>query len=179
MSPKKKKTYLAIVGVMGSGLIVDRFMLADSATAPQAAEAIPLDVVNGLNDTDALTKTQIPGVPFPKNIPTFGSGFVLRDVFVKPGGSHDPSDNTARTGAGLRKIALPQNLTREEFAEAHTLTAVFSDQGVEIAVVDEKWLRVGQSITGCELTGVEGEKARFQCRDGESSLEISDPIQGH
>lgn len=178
MSAKKKKTYLAIVGILSLAFFVDRLWLSGSATAPQTASAGPPDADLGLTGPEELTKLPIPGVPFPKNIPKFGTDFVLRDVFLKPGKTGGPTRNPSLDGRSTGDAVREHDHSRKEFASSHTITAVFSDDGLGIAVVDGEWLRVGQSISGCRLIGVDGAEARFQCHDGELTMEISDAISG-
>ncbi len=178
MSAKKKKTYMAVVGILTLAFIVDRLLLSDGVAVPQTAAAVPPDDTLGFTTSEEPTRSSIPGVPFPKNIPTFGEGFVLRDVFLKPGNTGDPSKDASHHNADGGETQT-HDLSRKEFAARHTITALFSDEGLGIAVVDGEWIRVGRRISGCRLIGVDGAKARFQCYDGELTMDISDAVSGH
>lgn len=178
MSPKKKKTYLAVVGVGVLGLAVDRLVLTDGATGPQLAQGFSFDVTAAATATPVTAKSKIPAVPFPKDIPRLGDGVTLRDVFVKPGTAGAPALDAARTLAEADKSKRPKDLGHAAFAQTHKLTAVFSDEGTEIAVVDGTWIQVGQTITGCRLEGVDVDEALFRCHDGPATLKISDAIPG-
>ena len=83
------------------------------------------------------------------------SGDALRDAFA-PSQIWKPAQAQAEAE---RPDADVQTL--QEFGRTHTLTAVISGaQGA--AILDDRVVRIGQTIAGCTLVAVEGDSALFQ-----------------
>jgi len=174
VTSRRKKTYLIAIGVGCLALAIDRFALTESVTEPAPSEAAP--VVAAAEPVSAATevpRVPIPAVPFPKNLPAYDATRDIRDVFLAPR-ERDADGNAIRAGKGPKTDGSDQPGLAAEFAGKHTLNAVLDDHGLKMAVVDGKWIRIGDDIQGCRLTTISGTAARFQCSDGDAVLDISD-----
>lgn len=162
------------IGVGCVALGIDRFVLTGSATAPQEAEAVASGhAIIPEVDSD-VARVPIPAVPFPKNLPEFDPLRGIRDVFVRPSDAA-VDENGVRQGQEGPKTRGPKRPTSAaEFAAQHTLGAVLDDQRLKIAVVDGRWMKVGDAFDDCRLTTISGTAAHFQCPDGEAVLDISE-----
>ncbi len=153
---------------------IDRFLLSESATAPQYAEAAaPSNAITPEVSTE-LTRVPIPAVPVPKNLPTFDPLRGIRDVFVSPSEALVGDDGLLPGQEGPNTAGPKRRSSAAEFVAQHALSAVLDDPRLKIAVVDGQWIRVGDAFDDCRLTTVSGTEAHFQCPDGEAVLDISE-----
>jgi len=149
--------YIAITLLALGALFVDRFLFGGS-TAP--AEVAAQDTVQEITArVQALSPTglSIPELPFPRNLTALSDAATVRDLFAPPG----PEPASKRGAAAHRQDAAKADA--ETFTSRNRLEAVLSDRETPMAVVNGKWIRVGQSVDGCTLTRVEGTRAYFQC----------------
>jgi len=172
VTSNRKKVYLIGIGVGFVALGIDRFMLPESATAPLEAEAAASGRAIIPDANSDVARAPIPAVPFPKNLPAFDPTHDIRDVFLTP------SDALAAQAGDRKgpKTGEPNQVSSAaEFAKQHTLNAVLDDQRLKIAVVDGRWMKVGDTFDDCRLTTISGTAAHFLCPYGEAVLDFSDP----
>lgn len=168
MSRIKRRIYLSVIGVCAAALLVDRLLLRESVTEPATVDAA-IAVPPKANSTEAgpTGHQPIPELPFPPGLVPIESTAGFRDIFspadnsFASDGDSDPHDTAS---ASTSKSA------RASFVAEHRLEAVMEDGGLRIVIVNGTWLRPGQSLSGCELTAVEGTRASFACDDGEAVL---------
>lgn len=177
MTRRKKRIYAAILALAGSALLLDRVMLVGP---PQAASADNVAHRSlsalGVQTPTARTPPLAP-TPFPK-LPLYQTPLRhLRDVFAPAtlaqtallGPAHDgaaPASGSRRDESGA---AHP-----ERFERNHRLLAVMVSGDVTVAVVDDRWLSVGDTLDGCELVEISGTGASFRCPNGTASLSATD-----
>jgi len=175
MTSTRKRIYLIVIGVGGLALVVDRLVLSDSATAPQTAEAASNGSESPAGVSAAPNKVPIPAVPFPDNLPDVPQIAGLRDVFARP----DNPEKAADRGGGARPKTRDESqvVSPAEFVQRHSLEAVFREADLHVAVVNGRWLGVGDVMDACRLVGLRDPSARFACPTGEAVLDISDGIK--
>lgn len=183
MDQRRRKLYLALLGLAAAGLVIDRFVLTQSATAPASA-GIPASphATTGIQAENAGKtglpggpSTSIPEIPFPRGLQTAKDKRPILDLFAPPhvrlqnkssaGLSHNRGP--IRSGAGL-----PERLSGAMFERRHTLEGVLVQQRLKLAVLNGRSMRIGDSIDGCKLTEVSGYEARFECDDGPVVLKL-------
>jgi hypothetical protein len=159
--------------VAASAFAVDRWIIGD----PKSADAVPIDA-----DTleHALLAEEVPAAPihdmprqFPENLPNMDWSRPMSNPFEPPPEvarrnlAPDTSEapETARSG---RQPGEPPRAA--EFVEAHVLSGVFVGQS---AIIDGRVVRLGQKVDDAELLRVEGNKAHFQCSDGQATLSLT------
>ena len=181
MATRKKQLYLGVMLLGGAALFVDRFLLPSSATAPAPVAATPTRAGRSLRPAtadapgkDPAVELSVPELPFPRNLPPWDHSGPMRDLFSPlTAGVQTTADNPdAASGQG----------TCAAFSREHRLEAVFVEsgatgngaaEGLRIAVIDGRWVRVGETLDGCTLIEADGNKVRFRCRDGELSLRLA------
>ncbi len=182
----KTKVYLALIAAGLAVLVVDRCFLGASAPASTAASEVepaakaeggesmpappPRPVPNQAPGAQG-SKLSVPELHFPRNLPAYDPAFEMRDVFARREEDNSISDvgHTGKTGSG-KKGAAGDAIGREAFQTAHRLDAVMVQESLRIAVVDGRWMRVGDAVDRCTLTRIEGDAVVFQCHDGDSVL---------
>jgi len=173
VSTTRRRAYLIAIGIGCVALAVDRFILTESATAPQDVNAAGINRTTLPEEPADAGQTPVPAVPFPRNLPAFDPTRDIRDVFVRPSDAIAGDDEQQR-GPKSPKTGDPKEATSAaEFVTRHTLSAVLDDGRLKIAVVDGLWMRVGDAFDDCRLTSVSGTAARFRCPDGDAVLDIA------
>jgi hypothetical protein len=138
--------------------------------APGRRTTSPLD--KGEFRGVAAEELSIPELPFPRNLKSTDSTVALRDIFARPPsaamettaeGASDSPETSAKPGE-------KQCIGRAAFAVQHRLKAVMVMEGLKIAIVDGRWMQVGDVVDGCTLSDISGESAVFRCRDGDALL---------
>ena len=176
MSPKKRKSYLVVMALGGVALIVDRVILTDVDGSPNTAIAS----AGATNDLDALVNTPsvgaalttaaIPELPFPKLPKTTGFSADTRDMFEPPrrvvSRTAEPDNQDSDFPVGSQGDDV------ETFRSRHRLSGLLLHQGLKIAVVNGRWMRINDALDGCELVSVLPDRAVFKCRDGQAELTI-------
>ena len=176
MSPRKKRGYYAIISVVGIALMVDRLVLKSGS--PDSAAAVQIFV-----DAPAAERTQveedstlaIPELHFPCNLSPYDPWTMTRDIFAPPTRreGHGDSDATGNFNGKSKSSSFDGRMNRGAFEKSVALNGVIVQEGLEIAITDGQWLRIGQSYHGCALHRVSGNTAVFQCNDGEAVLRVN------
>jgi len=175
----KRRVYFAVMIFSGLALFVDRFVFSDNAATPEAANASFPGVAVQSTDLSvpvAQNAPAIPELPFPREVERFTFGSEIRDVFAPP--SAASSEKLGPYGAGEDGLlpgdgARARGLDRASFEAQHELGGVLTHERLRIAIVDGRWLRIGDKLDGCTLTRVSGEAACFECHNGEAVLKPS------
>jgi len=151
-------------------LLVDRCVLSESVTAPPDAAAVERPTVRPVRpDPPNPAAVSIPELPFPRNLPRFDARADIRDLFSAS--SADLAGSTADKGRRRSpRDADPTWSDSATFVSRHHLQGAMLQDRLKIAIVDGVWVRIGESIDGCELTDVAGNKVRFACYDGPAEL---------
>lgn len=180
MTSGKKKAYLGALVVTAVALAVDRCFLTDRAPRdavaverPGAESPAEPDNVNSQKATEA---SSIPQIPFPHGLEPFEPGSDLRDPFDLPSSVRERVQAARRTDnedPSMKTQARAGELSRVDFGAKHRLQGVVVHERLKIAIVNGRWLRLGQALDGCILTAVADNAARFDCFDGESILEVT------
>ncbi|MHC5108629.1 MAG: hypothetical protein ACYTHJ_01975 [Planctomycetota bacterium] len=172
----RNKTYAIVLGVCLTALVIDRFVLSDSATTPQLVAAMP--VVAGAqatpeNPVGTDNRHEIPELPFPFEVNRFTKESVAVDPFQPPG---IPGDGDAQGGNAGTDQAVdhgyvdPDKLDRASFEARYRLSAIMKSGQTSVVVLDDQWLRIGDWLGGCRLIEVSGREAVFECTDGQAIL---------
>lgn len=174
MPRAKTKIYIAFMLLGGAALVVDRCVLTPSTTmpAPAAASAPGLAAqppAQAAGPTPGAPQLATLELPFPRAIPVWDPQSPIRDLFA-PFSDDDAADkrrkrSPRRGDAGKGSCA--------DFAAQHQLEAVLVQESLKIAILDGVWVRIGESVDGCVLTEIIGNKVRFRCRDGDALLALS------
>jgi hypothetical protein len=178
MTRRRKKTYAAILTLGALAVLIDRVMLAgpQNAAAEGTVERRSLSAL-GVRTPDAqtpsLAATPFPDVKARRNAP----GGNPRDIFAPTAAARqalsmsasDPARRSSRSPRGDKDVT-----TAERFATDHRLVAIMVSGDVAVAVVDDLWLSVGDSIDGCRLIEITGTTATFRCATGEAALSVLD-----
>ena len=183
---RRKKTYLVLLAVSALGLVIDRFVLTGSATAPAQASADtgvqPRDGRH-IPTIDAGPSASIPEIPFPTGLVAAESLSTIPDVFAPPSARLRGELDAGRThNAAIDRSGRgsSQRLSGAAFENRHTLVGVLVHQRRQIglpmkmAVLDGRPVRIGDVIDGCTLKDVSGYRARFECHDGPAVLKVRD-----
>ena len=118
----------------------------------------------------------MPELPFPRKLPTLEVSAPLgpiRDLFAPPGFGEPATDKDAQRSDRERRAG---RCSAAIFVTRHNLQGVFLNEGLRIAVVDDAWMRLGQSTDGCTLSAIHGNEVRFECYDGEAALRVIDEV---
>lgn len=174
MSKTKQKLYGTIMIVAAAAFAVDHWVIGD----PKAADAVPIE-----SETleHALLTEAGPNEPnydmprqFPENLPSMDWSRPMPNPFEPPQevarrnqtpNTDGEDSETSRLG---RRPGEPPRAA--EFVAAHRLSGVFVGQS---AIVDGRVVRLGQEVDDAELLRVEGNKAHFQCSDGQATLSLA------
>ena len=181
----KTKVYLSLIGAGFIGLAVDKFYFGASAPATTNAGELQTEVIKDEADGKAAPRARDPvkpGVPsklsvpelhFPRNLPTYDPGYELRDVFSRMDieGTEERAGKSAKEKTG--KNAAVETIGREVFQASHRVDAVMVQESLKIALVDGRWVRVGDVVDSCKLTRIEGDSVYFECHDGGTELSPS------
>lgn len=174
MKMTRRKTYLALLGLGGAALVVDRFVLTTPLAEPWEAlagethegESVPGDA----RGPQFGTPLGIPELPFPGGLSAIGLDGSIHDLFTPPSRRADTRATARPAGASCAPPSVPAH---KAFADSHRLEAILEEGDVHIAVVGGELLKPGGKIAGCVLRKLEGTKAYFSCEDGEAVLELS------
>ena len=177
MTKAKKITYLVVIGVGVSGLILDRVLRSGSSATPARASASENPVPAAGTETESEDSASIFALevtPFPADLPPVGDTFRGRDPFEM-------------TDSVLKQLSLsipaeqeqsaeesPDSSPRESFQTRHRLSAVMRVGKTQIAVLDGMVLAKGQWLDDCELIQIEDRAVHFDCPDGEVVLTIDE-----
>ena len=181
----KTKVYLSLIGAALVGLAVDKCYFGATAPAPTNAGELDTEVtrndsegksaqsVRVSSNTSGAPKRNVPQLHFPRHLPSYDSAYELRDVFA-PIGTEGIEAAIAQSGKGKSgKDTAAGTIGRDAFEANHRVDAVMVQESLKIALVDGRWVRVGDMVDGCELTGIEGNSVLFECHDGVTELSPS------
>jgi hypothetical protein len=167
---RSRKIVLAVLAVAVAALLVDRLVLAPSASGPKQAQARPtpsggtaeaktaaLPVPATLSGTEAdsalAERLEATAERFQLDPEALRDGFVPArawlDELVEPVPQEEPEQ------------VAPEASPAEQFAEQHTLTSVILISGGGSAVIDGKVVPVGQAIDGFTLIRLTRSSAVF------------------
>jgi hypothetical protein len=173
MLKSKKHAYVAVMVLGGAALVVDRCILTPSATMPASVAASdrspragirPPTVPGAPGPADA--PLSIPELPFPRGLPPWDPRAPIRDLFA-PHAEENAADKARST-----KAADAGKGTCAAFVKEHHLDAVLLQERLKIAIIDGVWVRIEESVDGCILSEIVGNKVRFLCRDGDVVLAL-------
>ncbi len=178
MASRRKRAYLVVILLGAVALAADRLLLQDPATGPEVAVA-ESDVVRSTpapSVDHAVRPAPIPELPFPTGLERFalsGTDETIRDLFSAPR-ARGAGDATGTNSAHVSDTDGKNRLSGDAFRTHHRLGGVVIHQRLRIAVVDDVWVKKGQSLDGCELVDIAGNEARFECHDETVVLEVLD-----
>ncbi len=170
MQPSKNKIYIAFMLLGGVALVVDRCVLTPSMTMPAtvaaSATTAPPPTAASAPSAETLATLEL---PFPRAIPAWDPQSPIRDLFA-PFSDDDAAD---KRRARSPRSAEAGHGTCAGLASQRHLEAVLVQDSLKIAILDGAWVRIGESVNGCVLTEIVGNKVRFHCRDGDTLLTFS------
>lgn len=180
MNPQRKKAYLLLIVIAVVALVVDRLVLTDSITTPDVALASMVEPSTAVRPTQPMVVSQrntIPVLPFPMHLPTIDPETRLVDIFqpvpqrgyLSTQAEKEQLRSTGRSGVVQLKASA--------FKRQHRLTGVLIYGQVKVAIVDGKWIRINEKISGCHLESMSGNQAHFICHDGPVVLTVENPSQ--
>lgn len=181
MSRQKKRIYLSLMAVGAAALLTDRFVLPNRVTEPSTALALSTArSVASVDRADAESGSglSIPELPFPRDMRPPDQTSNVRDLFAPPMSALSPKSDgglTDKDGSKTDGDDRTGQITGAVFLTQHRLTGVLIRQGLEIAVVDDAWVRIGQTFGGCKLVAVTGNEAKFECPEEDVVLKIVEP----
>ncbi len=176
MSRHKKRAYLILMAIGAGALAVDRFVLPTPVTEPGTAVALSTTTPAATadhSDTESVPGLSIPELPFPRGLKPLDQTAVMRDLFAPPSSALHP--NTDGEPTDKHGAETGGDRTGAVFLTQHRLTGVLIRKGLEIAVVDDAWVRIGQELDGCKLVALSGNDATFACPDQEVVLKVVEP----
>jgi len=120
----------------------------------------------------AAEELSIPELPFPRNLNPYDPSAPIRDIFMRPpSAAVETADQAASDSPeSAATSGEKQRIGRAAFAAQHRLDAIMIQQRLKIAILDGRWMQVGDVIDGCTLFVINGESAVFRCRDGDALL---------
>ena len=167
MPRAKKKIYIAVMLLGGVALVVDRCVLTTSVTMPATVAATaPPPPAASAPSAETLATLEL---PFPRAIPAWDPQSPIRDLFAP----FSDENATDKRHTRSRRGADAGQGTCAAFVTQHRIEAVLVQESLKIAIVDGAWVRIGESVDGCILTEIVGNKVRFRCRDGDIVLALS------
>lgn len=156
--------YLVILGAAGAGLAFDTFVLRAKADSGAGA------------DDPALDSTQLPGpraAAASRNEPLGARFDAANDLLESP--AFRRLDGFAKPNSEIIDLRPDASGTTGGFAARHRLTAVLSQPGGDLAVVDGLLIRVGDSVEGLRLMAIEKDGAIFEGEGKQLRLPLARP----
>ena len=176
MSRTKQKLYGTILIVTAAGFAVDHWVIG----SPKAADAVPIESETLertlLAEVDATEPNYDMPRQFPENLPSMDWSRPMLNPFEPPpevarrDRAPDIGSGDSETSSFARRPGEPPRAA--EFVRAHRLSGVFVGQS---AIVDGRIVGLGQKVDDAKLLRVEGNKAHFQCSDGQATLSLARP----
>jgi hypothetical protein len=163
---KRQKICLAVLGVAGVALVLDRAVLSRgprggpaSAAADETATGAPLPRPSGL-----------PAAEPPKAAP---SGSLVDKLQALAKAGDEVADAFALPAAWRAELgARPRPSAADVFGRRHRLTAVMLTGRIRRAVVDDTCLAVGEVMDGFRLIAVDAASATFVRGDARVTLRL-------
>jgi len=176
MSKTKQKLYGTILIVAVAALGADHLLIGD----PKAANAVGIESETLdralLTEADSTEPSHDMPRQFPENLPSMDWSRPMLNPFEPPpevarrDRAPDIGSGDSETSSFARRPGEPPRAA--EFVRAHRLSGVFVGQS---AIVDGRIVGLGQKVDDAKLLRVEGNKAHFQCSDGEATLSLARP----
>ncbi len=177
MSKSRKKLALGVV-VLGAGaMIADRAMFGVAEPAPAAAAPAPAgraaSAKAATRPAAAEESLAIPELVFPKQIPRVESLEDIRDWFAPPATVAEAEENEADTPSTTAAPPAPAS-AETPFEQRYRLDAVVIIGSTRMAVVEGRWLRIGDTLGGekARLVEVHDQAAVFEIRGEKKSLRV-------
>jgi hypothetical protein len=177
-SSRERNVFIGILGVALMGLGVDRVFLGSGATGPAAASAAAAEAFAADPFSDAIDVQFTEPADEPEPLTSALAGRLedfaqrgqrevgdLPDVF-EPSASWRSTSSSDGDGASRPASAS------EAFQAAHRLTAVMLSDSNPGAVVDGRFLRIGQALDGFILTSVNERSALFKAEHEQAELAL-------
>jgi hypothetical protein len=174
---KRQKLLVCLAGLAVIALLVDKFVLrGEGDLGPSAAEAdqgsplsAPAPTPGGPEEPLIAPKSTID-----ERLAAYDAVNPRRDPFVLS----EAMRATLAAAAEQQKEAQqvhpqPETTPADEFAAAHRLEAVLISESGQLAIVDGRPIRVGESLDGFRLAGVETLAAVFERGGQRVRLSIS------
>ncbi|MDO8631967.1 MAG: hypothetical protein Q7R41_15890 [Phycisphaerales bacterium] len=122
----------------------------------------------------AAEELSIPELPFPRNLDPFDPSAPIRDIFARSQSAATETTDQAASDSPetSAKPDEKRRIGRMAFAAQHRLEAVMIQQSLKIAILDGRWMQVGDVVDGCTLSDISGESVVFRCRDGDALLSL-------
>jgi hypothetical protein len=117
----------------------------------------------------------IPKVPFPPGLSSWEPDTGLRDLFAPPGPAGSQAEASQGDDGGFP--GEPRQVRSSELIKKRRLHAILRHERIGVAVIDNQWLLVGDSIDGCTVTAVFGTEVEFRCFDGPVTFRLSDGLR--
>ncbi len=177
MNAKKKKLYGGVLLIGLLALTLDRFLLAEPASATAAvprkarAEGPPADAEQEPSTGPILSAAAFPGL-----LPAPETGDDIRDAFTLSGMGRRLmlGEDEADFGApGSGRHGGRRGASAADFKARHELHAVMTGTATRVAIVDGRWLSLEEAVDGCFLTDITGQTAVFECWDGTAELSVT------
>jgi len=179
MRRQRRGTYLALLAVGATALAADRWIFSGGTAVTDPAIALGQHAPQSATppiDPGSAHGMLIPELPFPHHLPSSDLHEPLRDLFAPPErvSAKDPSNARGDKQACDKSASGEAKPTDSDtFVSQHRLNGVLIDQRLRIAIVDGRWVRIGEALSGCTLLEVSGNEVRFKCLDGEAALNVS------
>ncbi len=179
MDPKKKKLYAALLAFGFLALLLDRFVFSE----PSSAAASPTRPATDSNTGPAQSSTAHGEDAVAVTPQAFPNGLIarpavdLRDAFqLTPSVLKSMRLITAEDGPeGPRSgKQQAQRISADEFSASHKLEAVIHGASVNIAVLDGRWVNIGDVVDGWKLADITGRIAVFKNGENRAELMVSD-----
>lgn len=183
MSTGRRRLYIIIALLCGGAWLVDRLFLS-AAGSPATAlgangSALPLSAA--ALDAAALGNMGIPDLPFPHDVARFAADLPLTDFFApprirQPGGNNE--NLTDNEGSDEKHPINSKRLGSASFMRKHKVLGILLHGQMRVAIVDGTWRQVGESLDGCAVREIMGDRVVFECHDGDAVLEFAAVYQG-
>ena len=164
---KPNLIHVGIIGVAIGGLAFDKFVLR-----AEAGTAGPVDVAAHAESTEVATGTQSDV----RNSEPLGERFELASrrmplpAFRRLDAFSEPAEEVV-----LQVESEKPSQQNTGFASRHRLTAVLSQPNGDIAVIDGRLLKIGETVEGVELIKIEPNGAIFKLGEQEIRLPLDRP----
>ena len=176
----RKVLMYGVLGIAATAFIVDRVFLSEPAGAKAGTPAVstsqarvkttkktPVDAVRNDSEHPALSHlSQLPDTVGHRNVFTPSPSMMSHLDQL-------PEAKSGRRGRSREKEQKEQGL--KTFQDAHELQATAITPGTEMAIIDGKVLRIGETLDGFTLEGITPYTARFQQDD--AVVELTLPTQ--
>lgn len=173
----KQKVYASILGLGVTGLIVDRVVLLPQESAAQlavpvaAAVALSTPVIEAARQLVSASVLSTSTVSIADELDRVAEarGFDL----VRVPDAFQPSSSWS-TGQMETEAPAPDRSAVERFKQDHTLTAVMVTESKGYAIIDGKFLLIGQEMDGFTLVAVGDRSVVLESTEARVELTISE-----